>query len=165
MVGESFKLALIHMRLVKGKLVPEFFQSFMSKRIQGMEYFKNYFDLLILEHESFNKHAIKLEMFLARLSTDVMKVKCLNQIYLQNSVNMLAIESPNKTFSRYTSNWNPFRRSRLYQTKTEESLRHFIGIVSYSRDTENYIMTNKNQKCHLEYSECLCISLETRHPR
>jgi hypothetical protein len=56
-------------------LVPDVFQNVMSKLVQDMEYVKtvSYLDdLLILtnRNNSFKDHLLKLEMVLARLSTD-----------------------------------------------------------------------------------------------
>jgi hypothetical protein len=54
-------------------LVPDVFQNVMSKLVQDMEYFetKKYFDdLLILTNSSFKDHLLKLQMVLARLSTN-----------------------------------------------------------------------------------------------
>jgi hypothetical protein len=54
-------------------LDPDVFQNVMSKLVQDMEYFKTYRDdLLILtnRNNSFKDHLLKLEMILARLSTD-----------------------------------------------------------------------------------------------
>jgi hypothetical protein len=53
-------------------LVPDVSQNFMSKLIQDMEYVETLIyldDLLILTNSSFKDHLLKLEMFLARLST------------------------------------------------------------------------------------------------
>jgi hypothetical protein len=56
-------------------LVPNVFQNFMSKLVQDMEYVKTYLDdLLILTNSSFTDHILKLEMVLARLSTDGTRV-------------------------------------------------------------------------------------------
>jgi hypothetical protein len=50
-------------------LVPDVFQSVMSKFVHDMEYVKTYLDdLLILTNNSFKDHLLKLEMVLARLS-------------------------------------------------------------------------------------------------
>jgi hypothetical protein len=52
-------------------LVPDFFQNVMSKLVQDMEYVKTYLDdLLVLTHGSFKDNLLKLEMVLARLSTN-----------------------------------------------------------------------------------------------
>jgi hypothetical protein len=54
-------------------MVPDVFQNIMSKLVQDMEYVKtvSYLDdLLILTNISFKDHLLKLEMVLARLSTD-----------------------------------------------------------------------------------------------
>jgi hypothetical protein len=58
-------------------LVPDVFQHIMSKFIQDMEYVKTYLDddLSILTNSSFKDHILKLEMVLARLSTDDMRMK------------------------------------------------------------------------------------------
>jgi hypothetical protein len=51
-------------------LVPDVFENIMSKLVQDMEYAKTYLDvLLILTNSSFKDHLLKLEMVLARLST------------------------------------------------------------------------------------------------
>jgi hypothetical protein len=56
-------------------LVPDVFQNVMSKLVQGMEYFKTYFDvLLILTNSSFKDHLLKLQMVLARLLTNELLV-------------------------------------------------------------------------------------------
>jgi hypothetical protein len=56
-------------------LVPDLFQNVMSKLFQDMEYVKTYLDdLLILTNSSFKDHLLKLEMVLARLSTNVLLV-------------------------------------------------------------------------------------------
>jgi hypothetical protein len=47
----------------------------MSKLVQDMEYVKTYLDdLLILTNSSFKDHLLKLEMVLARLSTNELLV-------------------------------------------------------------------------------------------
>jgi hypothetical protein len=52
-------------------LIVDVFQNVMSKLVQDMEYVKTYFDdLLILTNSSFKDHLLKLEMVLARLSTN-----------------------------------------------------------------------------------------------
>jgi hypothetical protein len=54
-------------------LVPDLFQNVMSKLVQDMEYAKtinSLDDLLILTNSSFKDHLLKLEMVLARLSTN-----------------------------------------------------------------------------------------------
>jgi hypothetical protein len=52
-------------------LGPDVFQNVMSKPVQEMEYVKTYLDdLLILTNSSFKDHLLKLEMVLARLSTN-----------------------------------------------------------------------------------------------
>jgi hypothetical protein len=52
-----------------------FFQNFMSTLVQDMEYVKTYLDdLLILTNSSFKDHLLKLEMVLARLSTNELLV-------------------------------------------------------------------------------------------
>jgi hypothetical protein len=57
------------------KIAPDFFQIFMSKLVQDMEYVKTYLDnLLILTNNSFKDHLLKLEMVLARLSTNELLV-------------------------------------------------------------------------------------------
>jgi hypothetical protein len=59
----------------QGCLVPDVFQTYMSKLVQVMEYAKTYLDdLLLLTNSSFKAHLLKLEMFLARLSTSGMRV-------------------------------------------------------------------------------------------
>jgi hypothetical protein len=51
-------------------LVPVVFQNVMSKLVQNMEYVKTYLDdLLILTNNSLKDHLLKLQMFLARLSS------------------------------------------------------------------------------------------------
>jgi hypothetical protein len=56
-------------------LVPDVFQNVMSKLVQDMEYVKTYLDdLLILTNSSFKYHLLKLEMALARLSTNELLV-------------------------------------------------------------------------------------------
>jgi hypothetical protein len=56
-------------------LVPDVFQNVMSKLVQDMEYVKTYLDdLLILTNSSFKDHLLKLEIVLARLSTNVLLV-------------------------------------------------------------------------------------------
>jgi hypothetical protein len=56
-------------------LVPDVFQNVMSKLVQDMEYVKTYIDdLLIQTNISFKDHLLKLEMVLARLSTDELLV-------------------------------------------------------------------------------------------
>jgi hypothetical protein len=51
--------------------VPDVFQNVMSKLVQDMEYVKTYLDdVLILTNSSFKDHLLKLEMVLARLSTN-----------------------------------------------------------------------------------------------
>jgi hypothetical protein len=60
--------------LPKGiKIAPDVFQNVMSKLVQDMEYVKTYLDdLLILtnRNNSFKYHLLKLEMVLAKLSTN-----------------------------------------------------------------------------------------------
>jgi dihydroorotate dehydrogenase len=57
------------------KIAPDVFQIVMSKLVQDMEYVKTYLDdLLILTNSSFKDHLHKLEMVLARLSTNAMLV-------------------------------------------------------------------------------------------
>jgi hypothetical protein len=57
------------------KIAPAVFQNVMSKLVQDMEYVRIYLDdLLILTNNSFKDHLLKLEMVLARLSTDIMRV-------------------------------------------------------------------------------------------
>jgi hypothetical protein len=57
------------------KIAPAVFQNVMSKLVQDMEYVRVYLDdLLILTNNSFKDHLLKLEMVLARLSTDIMRV-------------------------------------------------------------------------------------------
>jgi hypothetical protein len=54
-------------------LVPDVFQKVMSKLVQDMEYVKTYLDDLLTltnRNNSFKGHPIKLEMILARLSTN-----------------------------------------------------------------------------------------------
>jgi hypothetical protein len=52
-------------------LVPDVFQNVISKLVQDMEYVKTYLDeLLILTNSSFKNHLLKLEMVLARLTTN-----------------------------------------------------------------------------------------------
>jgi mRNA-degrading endonuclease YafQ of YafQ-DinJ toxin-antitoxin module len=54
------------------KIAPDVFQNVMSKLVQDMEYVKKYLDdLLILTNRSFRDHLVKLDMVLARLSTNV----------------------------------------------------------------------------------------------
>jgi hypothetical protein len=54
---------------------PNVFQNAMSKLVQDMEYVKTYLDdLLILTNSSFKDHILKLEMVLARLSTNELLV-------------------------------------------------------------------------------------------
>jgi hypothetical protein len=56
-------------------LVPDAFQNLISKLVQDMEYVKTYLDdLLILTNSRFKDHLLKLQMFLARLSTAGMRV-------------------------------------------------------------------------------------------
>jgi hypothetical protein len=55
--------------------LPDAFQNVISKLVQDMEYVKTYLDdLLILTNNSFKDHLLKLEMVLARLSTNGMRV-------------------------------------------------------------------------------------------
>jgi hypothetical protein len=55
----------------KISLVPDVFQKVMSKLVQDLEYFKTYLDdFLILTNRSFKDHLLKLEIVLARLSTN-----------------------------------------------------------------------------------------------
>jgi hypothetical protein len=57
------------------RLSPEVFQNFMSKLVQDVEYVKTYLDdLIILTNSSFKDHLFKLEMVLARLSTNKLLV-------------------------------------------------------------------------------------------
>jgi dihydroorotate dehydrogenase len=57
------------------KISPDFFQNFMSKIVQDMEYVKIYLDdLLIITNISFKDYLLKLEMVLARLPTAGMRV-------------------------------------------------------------------------------------------
>jgi hypothetical protein len=59
------------------KIAPDVFQNVMSKLVHDMEYVKTYLDdLLILTNRdnSFNDHLLKLEMVLARLSTNQLLV-------------------------------------------------------------------------------------------
>jgi hypothetical protein len=59
------------------KIAPDVFQNVMSKLVQDMEYVKTYLnDLLTLtnRNNSFKDHLPKLEMVLARLSTNGMGV-------------------------------------------------------------------------------------------
>jgi hypothetical protein len=57
---------------------PRYFQNFMSKLVQDMEYVKTYlYDLLKLTNNSFKDHLLKLEMVLARLSTAGVRVNML----------------------------------------------------------------------------------------
>jgi hypothetical protein len=55
-------------------LVPDVFQNFMYKLVQDMEYVYSTIsyldDLLILTNSSFKDHLVKLEILLARLSTN-----------------------------------------------------------------------------------------------
>jgi hypothetical protein len=58
-------------------LVPDVFQSVMSKLVQDMEYVKTIYyidDLLILKNSSFKEHILKLERVLSRLWTASMSV-------------------------------------------------------------------------------------------
>jgi hypothetical protein len=56
-------------------LVPYLFQNNMSKLVQDMEYVKIYLDdLSIITNNSFKDHRLKLEMVLARLSTNELLV-------------------------------------------------------------------------------------------
>jgi hypothetical protein len=56
-------------------IVPDFFQTFMSKLVQDMEYVTTYLDdLLIPTNSSFKYHLLILEMLLARLLTASMRV-------------------------------------------------------------------------------------------
>jgi hypothetical protein len=58
-------------------LVPDVFQNFMSKLVQDMEYIKTYLDdllILINRINSFKYHLLKLEMVLARLSTNALLI-------------------------------------------------------------------------------------------
>jgi hypothetical protein len=56
---------------IKICLDSDVFQNVMSKLVQGMEYVKTYLDdLLISTNSSFKYHLLKLEMVLARLSTN-----------------------------------------------------------------------------------------------
>jgi hypothetical protein len=53
------------------KIAPDVFQNVMSKLVQDMEYVKTYLDdLLIPTNSSFKDHLLKLEMVLARHSTN-----------------------------------------------------------------------------------------------
>jgi hypothetical protein len=53
------------------KIASDVFQNVMSKIVQDMEYVKTYLDdLLILTNSSFKDHILKLEMVLARLSSN-----------------------------------------------------------------------------------------------
>jgi hypothetical protein len=57
------------------KIAPDVFEKFMSKLVRDMEYVKIYLDdLLILTNSSFKDHLLKLEMILARLSTNPLLV-------------------------------------------------------------------------------------------
>jgi hypothetical protein len=68
----KYKYKLLPMGI---KIVPDVFQNAMSKLVQDMEYVKTYLDdLLILTYVSFKDHLLKLEMVLARLSTNEMLV-------------------------------------------------------------------------------------------
>jgi hypothetical protein len=58
------------------KIAPDVFQNVMSKLVQDMEYVKTYLDdLLILTNNSFKDHLLKLEIVLARLSTNELLVR------------------------------------------------------------------------------------------
>jgi hypothetical protein len=53
------------------KIAPDVFRNIMSKLVQDMEYVKTYLDdLLIPTNISFKDHLLKLEMVLARLSSN-----------------------------------------------------------------------------------------------
>jgi hypothetical protein len=57
------------------KIAPDVFENAMSKLVQDMEYVKTYLDdLLILTNSSFKEHLLKLEIVLARLSTNELLV-------------------------------------------------------------------------------------------
>jgi hypothetical protein len=56
-------------------LVPDVFQNVMSKLVQDMQYVKTYLDdLPILTNSSIKDHQLKLEMVLARLSSNELLV-------------------------------------------------------------------------------------------
>jgi hypothetical protein len=70
MVNEKYKYKRLPMGI---KFVPDVFQNFMSNLVQDMEYVKTSLlsnDWLILTNSSFKYHLLKLEMVLARLSTN-----------------------------------------------------------------------------------------------
>jgi hypothetical protein len=56
-------------------LDPDLLQNFMSKLVQNMKYIETYLDdLSILTNSSFKDHLLKLEMILARPSTNELQV-------------------------------------------------------------------------------------------
>jgi hypothetical protein len=62
---------------VQDRLVPDVFQNDISKLVKDMEYVKTIAyldDLLLLKNNSFKEHILKLEMVLARLSTNELLV-------------------------------------------------------------------------------------------
>jgi hypothetical protein len=63
-------------------LHPDVFQNVMSKLVQDMEFVKTYLDdLLILTKSTFKDHLLKLQMFLARLSTAGMRESVIEYQY------------------------------------------------------------------------------------
>jgi hypothetical protein len=78
-------------RLLMGiKIAPDVFQNVMSKLVQDMEYVKTYLDdLLILTNNSFKDHLLKLEMFLARLSTAGMRVNISKSRFFAEQIELI----------------------------------------------------------------------------
>jgi hypothetical protein len=75
------------------KIAPDVFQNVMSKRVQDMEYVKNYLDdLLILtnRNNSFKDHLLQLEMVLVRLSTAGMRVNISKSNFFAEQIEYLA---------------------------------------------------------------------------
>jgi hypothetical protein len=73
------------------KIAPDFFQNFMAKLVQEIEYVKtNLDDLLILTNKSFKDHLLKLEMGLARFSSPGMTVNISKSKFFAERIEYLA---------------------------------------------------------------------------
>ena len=102
----------------------------MSKLTQDLEYLKNCLDdLLVLTNKTFKYHLLKLELVLARLLNDGMRVNASKSKFFAEQIEYLGywitrqgIQPVYKTIEAILS------------SKTRKELRQFIGIIYYYCD-------------------------------
>jgi hypothetical protein len=116
------------------KISPDVFQNVMSKLAQDiMDYVKTYLDdLLILTNKTFNNHLTKLEMVLARLSTDGMRDKAFKSKFFSEQIKYLGYWITRKGIQPVNNKVVVILKIKAPTTRKE--LRQFIGIVNYYRN-------------------------------